>query len=547
MKGFFSALLVLTVVLSFAAASAETPSVSMLKADGKRIVNAEGQTVLLRGVNIGGWLVQEAWMNLTNAPCQAEAFQTLDARFGRETRERLFSVYEDNYLTEADFDNIQSLGMNVVRIPFAWWNILTDEGTLRADAFDRLDWAVRCCAERGMYVILDLHAARGSQNNQDNSGEMNGSNFWKQPLYQDQTVLLWEQVAAHYRDEPAVAAYDLLNEPGGDFKSTGVTQWEFFDRAYQAIRAIDPAHIIMVESCWDPENLPAPERYGWENVVYQYHFYKWNADNDYRAQKLNVDVKLHKLALADYPVPSFLGEFTLFQSMEAWTYALNAYSDAGMGWTIWTYKVTGDSTWGLYNVFGNRVDIYSDSAEAIEAKWREQGTQRRNTALCEVVASAIAGEPVTLADEEGAHSDVPVQKLAFSEVSALPGATVAPEGEGYRLTTATSRDPQAAFNAIRFRLQESTDCTSYSYLTFFIRDLQGSNTHRVTLMDAKGASVSAWVDTPSVYEQWTRINVPLSMYAGIDLTCLSEIRIGEWNSGRYDLERLFLCYGSADE
>ena len=547
MKGILSALLILAVALSFGLAVAEEPSVSMLRVDGRRIVNAEGQTVLLRGVNVGGWLVQEAWMNLTNAPCQADAFRTLDERFGRETRERLFSVYEDNYLTEADFENIRALGMNVVRIPFAWWNILTDEGALRADAFERLDWAVRCCAERGMYVILDLHAARGSQNNQDNSGEMNGSNLWKQPLYQDQTVLLWEQVAAHYRDEPAVAAYDLLNEPGGDFKSTGVTQWEFFDRAYQAIRAIDPVHIIMMESCWDPENLPAPERYGWENVVYQYHFYKWNADNDYRAQKLNVDVKLHKLALADYPVPSFLGEFTLFQSMEAWTYALNAYSDAGMGWTIWTYKVTGDSTWGLYNVFGNRVDIYSDSAEEIEAKWREQGTQRRNTALCEVVASAIAGEPVTLADEEGAHSDVPVQKLAFSEVSALPGATVAPEKEGYRLTTAASRDPQDAFNAIRLRLQESADCTSYLYLTFFIRDLQGSNTHRVTLMDAKGVSVSAWVDTPSVYEQWTRINVPLSMYAGIDLTCLSEIRIGEWNSGRYDLERLFLCYGSADE
>lgn len=547
MKGILSALLILAVALSFGLAVAEEPSVSMLRVDGRRIVNAEGQTVLLRGVNVGGWLVQEAWMNLTNAPCQADAFRTLDERFGRETRERLFSVYEDNYLTEADFENIRALGMNVVRIPFAWWNILTDEGALRADAFERLDWAVRCCAERGMYVILDLHAARGSQNNQDNSGEMNGSNLWKQPLYQDQTVFLWEQVAAHYRDEPAVAAYDLLNEPGGDFKSTGVTQWEFFDRAYQAIRAIDPVHIIMMESCWDPENLPAPERYGWENVVYQYHFYKWNADNDYRAQKLNVDVKLHKLALADYPVPSFLGEFTLFQSMEAWEYALNAYSNAGMGWTIWTYKVTGDSTWGLYNVFGNRVDIYSDSAEEIEAKWREQGTQRRNTALCEVVASAIAGEPVTLADEEGAHSDVPVQKLAFSEVSALPGATVAPEKEGYRLTTAASRDPQDAFNAIRLRLQESADCTSYLYLTFFIRDLQGSNTHRVTLMDAKGVSVSAWVDTPSVYEQWTRINVPLSMYAGIDLTCLSEIRIGEWNSGRYDLERLFLCYGSADE
>ncbi len=547
MKGIFAALLALTVALSFACAAAEAPSLTMLRADGTRIVDADGQTVLLRGVNIGGWLVQEAWMNLTNAPCQAEAFRVLDERFGRETRERLFSVYEDNYLTEADFDNIQALGMNVVRVPFAWWNILTDDGELRADAFTRLDWAVRCCAERGMYVILDLHAARGSQNNQDNSGEMNGSNLWKEPSYQDQTVFLWEQVAAHYKDEPAVAAYDLLNEPGGDFKSTGVTQWEFFDRAYQAIRAIDPAHIIMVESCWDPEDLPAPDRCGWENVVYQYHFYKWNADNDYRAQKLNVDVKLHKIGQAAYPVPSFLGEFTLFQSMEAWEYALNAYSAAGMGWTIWTYKVTGDSTWGLYNVFGSKADIYEDSAETIESKWREQGTLRRNTALCEVVASAIAGKSVTLEDEAGERSDVPVRPLAFSEVSTLPGAAVAPEDGGYRLTTASSIDPQDAFNAIRFRLQESVDCTSYCYLTFFIRDLQGSNTHRVTLIDAKGASVSAWVDVPSVYEQWTRINVPLSMYEGIDLKNLSEIRIGEWNSGAYCFDRLFLCYGSADE
>ena len=53
---------------------------------------------------------------------------------------------------------------------------------------------------------------------------------------------------------------------------------------YEAIRAIDPEHIIMMESCWDPEDLPAPDRYGWENVVYQYHWYKWNADNDYWAQ-----------------------------------------------------------------------------------------------------------------------------------------------------------------------------------------------------------------------------------------------------------------------
>ena len=544
-KGFITLLAMMVAMLS--TAHAEGAVLSFLHAEGTSIVNAAGETVLLRGVNLGGWMVQEAWMNLTNAPSQQESFQVLDERFGREVREHLFDVYEDNYLSEADFDNIKALGMNVVRIPFAWWTILNDDGTLREDAFTRLDWAVQCCAERELYVILDLHAARGSQNNQDNSGEINGANLWKTPEYLDQTQYLWECVAEHYKGEPTIAAYDLLNEPGGDLKSTGVTQWEFFDRVYKAIRAIDPEHIIMFESCWDPEDLPTPDRYGWENVVYQYHWYKWNADNDYWAQKLNVDVKLHKVNQTNHPVPGFLGEFTLFQSMDAWKYALQTYSDAGLGWTIWTYKVTGSSTWGLYNVFGDKVDIYNDTAEEIEAKWSDQGLLRRNTAICQIVADALAGHPVELPADPAESSAIPVKKLAFSAVTAMSGAEVKQEGDGYRLTTASSRDPKENLNAISYKLQESADCTSYLYLTFFIKDLQGSNTHKVTLVDASGASFSTWVDIPSVHGEWTRINAPLSMFSSIDLSSLSEIRIGEWNSGDYLFDRVWLCYGAMDE
>lgn len=520
---------------------------TMLRAQGQEIVNAEGEAVLLRGVNMGGWLVQEGWMNLTNGPCQSESFKVLDERFGRDMREHLFKVYEDNYLSERDFDNIRALGMNVVRLPFAWWNILNDDGSLRADAFTRLDWFVDCCAQRGLYVILDLHAARGSQNNQDNSGEMNGSQLWKNETWQDQMLYLWECVADHYKGNPAIAAYDLLNEPGGDLKSTGVVQWEYFDRLYEAIRAIDPEHIIMMESCWDPEDLPAPDRYGWDNVVYQYHWYKWNADNDYWAQKLNVDVKLHKMKQVNHPVPGILGEFTLFQNMDAWEYALDSYSRAGLGWTIWTYKVTGSSTWGLYNAFGEKADIYKDSAEEIERKWRDQGTVRRNTPICQIVANVLAGKPVELPEEPAQTSAIPVKKLTFAQVEALPGASVKAEDNGYRLTTSASRDPQDKLNAIKYVLQDSVDCTSYLYLTFYIKDLQGSNTHKVTLTDAKGKSFSTWLDIPSVHKQWTRINAPLSMFSSIDLTCLAEIRIGEWNSGDYLFDKIWLCHGAMDE
>ena len=530
-----------------AAARAEgAAALSPLHTEGKTLADADGNPVLLRGVNAGGWLVQESWMCLTNAPSQMEAFQVLDERFGRETRERLFAVYEDNYWHESDFDNVKALGMNVIRLPFVWWGLINEDGSLRPEGFERLDWFVDCCEERGLYVVLDLHAAPGSQNGNDHSGDISGCRLWDEERFQDMTVALWEAVAEHYRGRAAVAAYDLLNEPGGKMNATSFMQWEFFDRLYKAIREIDPDHIIMMESCWEPEGLPAPDRYGWENVMYQYHYYKWNADNDYAAQKLFTDVKLFKLNQANYPVPSFVGEFTLFQSMDAWRYALDAYSQAGVNWTIWTYKVTGSSTWGLYNVFGEKADIYNDSAEEIERKWREQGELRRNDALCQVVADALAGKAVTLPEEPAHESGMPV--LALSPDTAVgKGATVTQEDDCLRLTVAKSGDPGSDANAVSFPLQEKNDVTSYSYLSFEMKDLQGSNTHRVTLRDAKGGVVSVWVDIPSVHGEWKRIDAPLSLFSGIDLSCLTEVSIGEWNSGDYLFGRVFFCQSVLDE
>ena len=140
-----------------------------------------------------------------------------------------------------------------------------------------------------------------------------------------------------------------------------------------------------------------------------------------------------------------------------------------------------------------------------------------------------------------------MRDFGFAAVTATTGASVKAEDEGWRLTTQKSMDPQDNFNAIRFQLQESTDCASYLFLTFYIKDLQGSNTHKVTLIDAAGKSFSTWIDIPSVHKEWTRINVPLSMYSSINLSQLNEIRIGEWNSGDYLFDKLWLCSGPMDE
>jgi len=350
--------------------AASFSSEDFLTVQGEKIIAASGREVLLRGTNIGGWLVQESWMCPTNAECQLETIQVLDQRFGEETRKELIDMYEEHFFSEADLDFLKDMGMTVLRLPF-WYRTLYDEqGSLLPVAFHRLDWIVENCAKRGLYVILDLHGAPGSQNGKDHSGDTSGANLFENKSYMDQTVALWETVAARYKDNPAVAMYDLLNEPLGKEGATTRKQWDFYDRLYKAIRAVDPNHIITLESCWEAANLPHPKEYGWENVVYQYHAYKWGADNDATMQTVFAKAKVLSIQKANYGVPTLIGEFTVFQNMKAWDRVLSAYNEAGFHWTTWTYKVKGPgSTWGIKNMPDLSVDIHTSPEAVIREIW----------------------------------------------------------------------------------------------------------------------------------------------------------------------------------
>ena len=364
-------LLALFVAVNTQSAKASTLSAEdFLTVQGEKIVTKSGREVLLRGTNIGGWLLQESWMSPTNAQCQLEAINILDQRFGEKTRTELLNLYEDHFFTEADLDFLKEMGMTVLRLPF-WYRTLYDEqGHLLPNAFDRLDWFVKGCAKRGMYAILDLHGAFGSQNGKDHSGDTSGANLFESQKYMDQTVALWEAVADRYKDNPAVAMYDLLNEPLGKEGATSRKQWDFYDRLYKAIRAVDPNHIITLESCWEAANLPNPKEYGWENVVYQYHAYKWGADNNVTMQTVFAKAKVISIQKANYGVPTLIGEFTVFQNMKAWDQVLTAYNDAGFHWTTWTYKVKGPgSTWGIKNLPDLSVDINASAEAVIREIW----------------------------------------------------------------------------------------------------------------------------------------------------------------------------------
>jgi endoglucanase len=184
-----------------AAASAAVPP---LRARGTTLVDPAGHVVQLRGVNLGGWLLMEPWMCPVDSTGTIKddftARQTLADRFGPATADRLVDAYEDAWITGHDLDNVRSLGLNAVRVPFWYRTVETEAGDWQPDAFRRLDGVVTEAGRRGLYVILDLHGVPGGQNTADNSGRVREHpTFWTDADAQRRAADIWHRVAEHFK------------------------------------------------------------------------------------------------------------------------------------------------------------------------------------------------------------------------------------------------------------------------------------------------------------------------------------------------------------
>ena len=430
------AAVLITAFIGFAACNHKPSDTAlpMLSAVGEDIVDADGNVVVLRGTNFGGWLVQEGWMCPTEQTDTLSTDMTLYSRFGKEKAEALIAAYQESWITEEDFRTVKELGLNVVRVPFTYMNVyhhLSDEGellhpdefTLREDPFERLDFALEMCKKYGLYLILDMHGAVGSQNGSDHSGDTSRTNLYAGTelgeAYREKTAELWALVAEHFAGESNVAGYDLLNEPT---RASGATQWDYYDVLYKAVREADPDHMIFIEATWEPNNLPSPEDYGWENVVYEYHHYNW----DYNDQSNKSFYTFKKLLGNTHKVPSLIGEFNAWgdslrstgkrdqTDLEANAGVLEFYNGEGWHWTTWTYKVVGtlrDSNWGLFNASTllkdvTKIDPETDSYEDILAAWSSVDTAEHFTLYSDFadIVSAAAAAPFAQGAPEGGYS-----------------------------------------------------------------------------------------------------------------------------------------------
>jgi endoglucanase len=336
-----------------------------LQVKGKYIVDSEtGEKVFLRGVCLGGWLNMENF--ITGYPGVESAIRrTIMEELGEERYNAFFTSLLDSFITEDDFKFLSEIGATVVRIPFNYRHFEDDAnpGQYNPIGFYYLDRAVEWAKKYSIYVILDLHSAQGWQNPDWHSDNPYGvSLLWEDRSYQERVKNLWLYIAEHYKNEPWVAGYNLINEPTAP-------NMKILNRLYKewvrAIREKDKLHIIFIEGNMYSTIFEGLDEPFDNNLVYSSHNYtiatrmarkypgyvgdlyidkKWMEETFLKTNKW----------ILEREIPSWIGEFgaRYYGAINSPTSAdrarisalkdqLEIFNRYEQHWTIWTYKDLG--------------------------------------------------------------------------------------------------------------------------------------------------------------------------------------------------------------
>lgn len=331
-----------------------------LTTQGTKLVDRDGKIVILRGFGLGGWMNMENF--ITGYPANETAQrQVIYDVLGEEKYELFFERFLEYFFTEDDAKFIQSLGLNLLRLPVNYRHFEDDMNpfVIKESGFKHLDRVINLCAKHEIYTIIDLHALPGYQNQAWHSDNpTHKAFFWDHKHFQDRVVNLWETFARRYKDNPWVAGYNPINEPADPSEQRIMP---YYQRIVEAIRAVDPDHIIFLEgNCYSRDfhmfGEPLP------NIVYTNHDYALPGFIDggpYPGYSRGVYVDRDVLEstflqrskyMLDHNVPIWVGEFGPVYpgnpDADAMRYQvlqdqLEIYARYEVNWAIWTYKDIG--------------------------------------------------------------------------------------------------------------------------------------------------------------------------------------------------------------
>ncbi len=398
-KIFFSTCLLLASLL--------TSSQGFLHVEGKKIMDRNKREVLLRGMGLGGWMLQEPYMlQLSGIASNQTAFRSrVEALIGKKNTEAFYTAWLSNHCTKRDIDSMAAWGFNSVRLPMHY-NLFTPPveeekdpsvNTWRPAGFARTDSLLAWCAANKIYLILDLHAAPGGQGNDIPIADRDTTRpaLWQNEANRKKTIALWKQLATRYAKQEWIGGYDLLNETNWGFhdpadrngcsETTNTALKSLLTDITQAIRSVDKNHIIFIEgNCW-ANNYNGMFPLWDKNMVVSFHKY-WN-NNDLASIEKFIKIR------EEHNVPLWVGESG--ENSNAWyTEAISLLEKNDIGWAWWPLKKLGAN---------NPLQIKPPPGYArLLNYWRGNGTVSKEEAFNILMALAKA----TNIDNNIIHYDV---------------------------------------------------------------------------------------------------------------------------------------------
>ncbi len=331
----------------------QASSQGFLKARGKLIVDENGQKVILRGMGLGGWMLQEGYMfRLSNVGQQYKIRAGIQSLIGPEKTATFYDKWLATETRKVDIDSMASWGFNSIRLPmhYALYTLPVDQepvagqNTWVEKGFALTDSLLKWCTAHKMYLILDLHACPGGEGNDLPISDRDPAkpSLWQSEANQQKMIALWRKLAERYANEPYIGGYDIINEPNWGFddpkdirgtsEKTNAPLKKLMMDVTKAIREVDKKHIIIIEGNGFGNNYNSLLPQWDNNMVLSFH--KYGNFNTQGAIQ-------HFLDLSEqYNIPLWMGESG--ENSNTWfTEAIALVESHNIGWSWWQLKKMG--------------------------------------------------------------------------------------------------------------------------------------------------------------------------------------------------------------
>jgi endoglucanase len=335
--------------------TASAYSQGFLKARGRLIVDGKGNKVILRGMGMGGWMLQEGYMfKLSNLGRQYILRQHIEDVAGAEYTAKFYDKWLTNHTRKIDVDSMAAWGFNSIRLPmhYGLYTLPVDkepvagQNTWLDRGFAMTDSLVKWCKAAHIYLILDLHATPGGQGNDlpISDRDPDKPSLWESKANQQKMIALWHKLAQRYANETTIGGYDIINEPNWGFESTddkrGTSETKneplrnLMMDITKSIREVDKNHMVIVEGNGFGNNYKGIFPLWDNNMAVSFH--KYGNFNNQKAIQSFLDIS------EKYQVPLWMGESG--ENSNTWfTEAIKMVESYNIGWAWWQLKKMGNA------------------------------------------------------------------------------------------------------------------------------------------------------------------------------------------------------------